>query len=332
MAQHDQVINNNPGGTVLIDLNAAFAAIFSSSSGPIEPLVKQAGQLWFDTSSATLNLRNAANSGWIEFTLGFDASNTYTKAAADARFAIMANVYSKTEADAAFAQLANTDTKAVVDAKFNPIVDASFGSAADPTKKSHFDFSLITAGQDRAIRVPDKAPLAFGGWELIIDEDVPSFTTRSYLNLSAYHALWLVTDFYAVSVSNVPIMQLSSDNGATFISTTTYYYNFLYSYNSASAIYGASVNTAPQLYLGAGGILVGPANHGAVSELKLWGFNKPRWTCGIQKNAYHSSASGIANMSQSCGHQAATAMNAFKIFSNDGNPIAGRVTLHGLRG
>lgn len=64
MAQHDQVIDNGPGLAVRTDINAAFAAIFSSSSGTVEPTKKVAGQLWFNSSTGRLQVRNAANTAW----------------------------------------------------------------------------------------------------------------------------------------------------------------------------------------------------------------------------------------------------------------------------
>ncbi len=67
MAQHDQVIDNGSGLTVRTDINAALAAVFSSSSGPVEPGTIVAGQLWFDTSISTaakLWVRNITNTGW----------------------------------------------------------------------------------------------------------------------------------------------------------------------------------------------------------------------------------------------------------------------------
>lgn len=68
MSQHDQVIDNGSGLTVRTDMNAAIAALFSSSSGPVEPSVTVAGQPWFDTGNASnpvLRLRNLANTGWL---------------------------------------------------------------------------------------------------------------------------------------------------------------------------------------------------------------------------------------------------------------------------
>lgn len=67
MAQHDQVIDNGPGLAVRTDINAALAALFTSSSGTTEPTVKSQGQFWLDTSvnPAQLKIRNVANNGWF---------------------------------------------------------------------------------------------------------------------------------------------------------------------------------------------------------------------------------------------------------------------------
>lgn len=336
MAQHDQTINNNPGATFLIDINAALAAIFSSSSGPIEPQVKIAGQLWFDTSSNTLQLRNPANSGWLPFTLGFDPTTTYTKAEADARFAQVATTYTKAQADAALAQISNSYTKAEVDAKFvPPFLDASFAPAAAPTKKAHFDFSLVTAGQDRAIRVPDKPSLGIGGWELIADEDiVPAVNSKVFNNLAPFHALWLLLDIYPVSgAATYPAIQFSADNGATFITAANYYYTWLYNYSASPTGISGATGSASFIYAAAGLVPNGPATVGAMNSFKMWGFNKPRWTCGLVKLGYAHPTSGVANMDACMGLRQTDALNAFKLYLQDAGALfSGHVTLHGLRG
>lgn len=75
MAQHDMVIDNGPGLVVRQDMNAALAALVSTSSGPVEPQVSVAGQLWLDTSvqpNGQLKQRNLTNNGWVtpNITLG----------------------------------------------------------------------------------------------------------------------------------------------------------------------------------------------------------------------------------------------------------------------
>ena len=69
MPQHDFVIDNAPGLAVRTDINVAFAAIQSSSSGPVAPAVTVAGQWWADTSdpaNVVMNYRNNANTAWIQ--------------------------------------------------------------------------------------------------------------------------------------------------------------------------------------------------------------------------------------------------------------------------
>ena len=68
MAQHDQVIDNAPGNVVRSDVNAALAALFSSNSGTTAPAVTTPGLTWFDTTTNTLWIRNAANNAWIDLT------------------------------------------------------------------------------------------------------------------------------------------------------------------------------------------------------------------------------------------------------------------------
>ena len=66
MSQHDYVIDNGTGAAVRSDLNNALAAIVTHNSGATAPSTTYAFQLWADTTTNTLKLRNAANSAWIE--------------------------------------------------------------------------------------------------------------------------------------------------------------------------------------------------------------------------------------------------------------------------
>ncbi|TCS72091.1 hypothetical protein EDC61_1065 [Sulfuritortus calidifontis] len=66
MAQHDYLIDNQPGAAFRADLNAALAAIVSNNSGATEPATTYPFQWWADTTSGKLKLRNAANAAWIE--------------------------------------------------------------------------------------------------------------------------------------------------------------------------------------------------------------------------------------------------------------------------
>ena len=65
MAQHDYVIANGTGAAVRSDLNGALAAIATINSGATAPTTTYAFQLWADTTTGLLKIRNAANSAFI---------------------------------------------------------------------------------------------------------------------------------------------------------------------------------------------------------------------------------------------------------------------------
>ncbi len=66
MAQHDYVIANGTGAAVRSDINGALGAIVTNNSGATEPSTTYAFQLWADTTTGLLKIRNAANSAWVE--------------------------------------------------------------------------------------------------------------------------------------------------------------------------------------------------------------------------------------------------------------------------
>jgi hypothetical protein len=65
VAQHDYVIANGTGAAVRSDLNGALAAIATNNSGATEPTTTYAFQLWADTTTGLLKIRNAANSAFV---------------------------------------------------------------------------------------------------------------------------------------------------------------------------------------------------------------------------------------------------------------------------
>ena len=65
MSQHDFDILNQLFPATRTDLNAAFVAAASNSSGDTEPALKYANQWWYDTDTNTLKIRNEVNTNWI---------------------------------------------------------------------------------------------------------------------------------------------------------------------------------------------------------------------------------------------------------------------------
>jgi len=66
MAQHDYVIDNQSGAGFRSDINIALSAIVSQNSGATAPGTTYAYQLYANTTSGNMQIRNAANSAWID--------------------------------------------------------------------------------------------------------------------------------------------------------------------------------------------------------------------------------------------------------------------------
>lgn len=75
MSQHDFNIANQLFPATRADLNNAFVALASNSSGDAEPGTTYANQWWYETDTNTLKLRNEANSAWIEIATLDQSSN-----------------------------------------------------------------------------------------------------------------------------------------------------------------------------------------------------------------------------------------------------------------
>lgn len=65
MSQHDMNITNADFPTFRGDLNAALAALASSSGGPSAPSTTHPNQLWYDETNNLLMIRNEDNNAWI---------------------------------------------------------------------------------------------------------------------------------------------------------------------------------------------------------------------------------------------------------------------------
>lgn len=81
MSQHDFDIataDANTGVTVRAAINAALQALASCSSGAAAPATTYAYQIWADTTTGRLKIRNGANNGWVDlldFATSITASN-----------------------------------------------------------------------------------------------------------------------------------------------------------------------------------------------------------------------------------------------------------------
>ena len=74
MAQHEYIIENGSGSAVRADINTLLQAVVSHNSGSTAPSITYAYQLWADTDTGKLKLRNGTNNAWDEVGL-LDTAN-----------------------------------------------------------------------------------------------------------------------------------------------------------------------------------------------------------------------------------------------------------------
>ncbi|MDX0855103.1 phage tail protein [Sinorhizobium medicae] len=148
MAQHDMVVDNAPGLSVRTDINAALAALVSSSSGTVEPLTKVAGQLWFNTSSGLLSLRNAANTAWVGVASQLGGSITLTSPLS----------FTGTSAGVGTGLIAVRDSAVTVGAEGNAVF------AINKQNSATHGLMLGNDGNGAALIGNNNAALRFGKW------------------------------------------------------------------------------------------------------------------------------------------------------------------------
>jgi len=85
MSQNDFNLANQGFPSMRADMNSAFQALASNSSGATEPSTTYAYQWWYDTSTDVLKIRNADNDAWISFA-EFDQVNDTWSVTANLRF------------------------------------------------------------------------------------------------------------------------------------------------------------------------------------------------------------------------------------------------------
>lgn len=85
MSQNDFNLANQGFPSMRADMNSAFQALASNSSGATEPSTTYAYQWWYDTTTDTLKIRNADNDAWISFA-AFDQVNDTWSVTANLQF------------------------------------------------------------------------------------------------------------------------------------------------------------------------------------------------------------------------------------------------------
>tara|TARA_R110000796_G_scaffold24907_1_gene70677 strand:- start:928 stop:1584 length:657 start_codon:yes stop_codon:yes gene_type:complete len=66
MSQHDFTIANQTASSARTDINNALKALASTNSGTGAPSTPYANQLWYETDTNRLKMRNEANTAWLD--------------------------------------------------------------------------------------------------------------------------------------------------------------------------------------------------------------------------------------------------------------------------
>ena len=208
------------------------------------------------------------------------------------------------------------------------IENAIFAASGANTKRAHFDLSAVAAGQDRTIRVPN-FDTATSIWEPIGVYDFTALTTAGQLiqNLGAYRDLRFEFDYDAAGGIGMAL-QLSADNGSTFLTSTSYARAEISMQQLPSVSVAGAVNSDTALLLGTNLPQSGmPAIYRGTMKRFNKAFNK------IVDASWHSNGSAQGNGHASLGSviTSAVAYNAFKFYPTSGT-VSGRLVLEGIRG
>lgn len=170
------------------------------------------------------------------------------------------------------------------------------------------------------------APSPPGAWEKIDFQILANQTSYLCKDLAAFDMVKITASFDPVSVTSIATMQLSSDNGASFIGTNNYWSQNVYG-QGATAGAGGAANTAIPITV-SNNVAVGGG--GNTAEITLCRFNKPVYTRGVMNNGMQNSSSVLLAAQSFVGLGLFAAMNALQIGA--GSPINGSVLVEGVRG
>jgi hypothetical protein len=83
MSQNDFNLANQGFPSMRADMNSAFQALASNSSGATSPATTYAYQWWYDTTTDILKFRNADNDAWIDFATFDQATDSWSFTSVD---------------------------------------------------------------------------------------------------------------------------------------------------------------------------------------------------------------------------------------------------------
>ncbi|WP_421461305.1 fusion protein [Agrobacterium tumefaciens] len=212
------------------------------------------------------------------------------------------------------AVFADTTGKLLKKAPNNVVGNALLSQLAAPAIKGR-----LTAGTGNVEDLtPAQANQLLGGWEPLGSLDLAGQSAGLVLNLSPFRAIRCISDF-SLSGSDYGIIQVSTDNGGTFL-TSSSTYTFSLVDNASASSPAASAGTINGLLLG---------NGAAGSGLTIMGFNKSRNARAIGHQMFEAPTRTLRLAGQSV--LSTTPRNALRVLSSGGNFTYGEFFFEGLR-
>ena len=182
MAQHDYNLANQSGADFRADLNNALSAIVTVNSGATAPSTTFAHQLWVDTSSNVLKIRNAANDAWVTTGLSITADNTFAgNLTGNVTGNVTGNLTGDVTGNAATATALAT-ARTINGASFDGTANISFGtdSVSEGSSNLYFTNARVESYLDAGTSTPTFASAVINTsitGSAILDDD--SFGTAS---------------------------------------------------------------------------------------------------------------------------------------------------------
>ncbi len=190
-------------------------------------------------------------------------------------------------------------------------VDGQFAAANGTTGKS---LKFLTAAQ---------ANQALGGWEPIGTLNMAGQSVAAVVGLSGFLHLRCTCSFSVPSGGYV-LIQVSTDNGGTFLTgMTDYRFNLIdNTFNGSTSVVSGGDGDTQGVNLG---------NDVASSETTILGFNKPRIAYAIGSQIFDQPTQ---RKKREIGHRiiGASARNALRIQAVGGNMVFGEFFFEGIRG
>lgn len=210
---------------------------------------------------------------------------------------------------------ADTTGKLIKKAPNNVVGNALLSQLSAPAIKGR-----LTAGAGNVEDLtPAQANQLLGGWEPIGSLNLATLSDGIVNNLSPFRAIRCQSDF-SVGSGAYAAIQVSTDNGATFITTSATYSFIVVDGSGTGTVTGAN-GTIPGLLLG---------NGSAGSVVSIYSFNKARIARSIGQQGFQSTTETLRQISQKI--DSSVARNAIRVLASSGVFSYGEFFFEGIRG